>query len=291
MVTTQSAAEILEAALKDFETANPNIEWRSGGRQKLLTDAINEVEYRNGFFRTRKGTKINNIQDYFSLSLEHGSYTIVQPSKANDYAPAFPLRSEGTKATHKKLAAETLRKAFQLSGFVFLPGTQDKVIDALSDFLIPADTHKGLRFFKVSDLPVGTVWSKEGISPEDLESTLSQFIDQQATKISRLAHKSELRRKAESLLPGAQKRQIDDLEKELAEFERRSLLTGKTMPTNVPKVHVTDELQKFFVHGGRNKSDALILTRNMEKSIDDFQPVMSRLAEIEIPSTHEPYKF
>src|SRR5690606_5980343 len=164
---TTMTNDVFTEALKQYEEANPGLNWRAGMREQFVRDMKSELQFTNNGFRTVRGSKIN-VADYITLSLEHGKYLTIKPSTRSEYHPAFPVRSDGTRSAHKRMTETTFRKWCQLEGIVFMPGMESKIAAIIAENFLPVDTPDGPRFHLISDTPIGSLWSKQGFTLEEL---------------------------------------------------------------------------------------------------------------------------
>lgn len=280
---------LIETAEK-FITDNA-IVFKAGKREVFLNDLKRSIQPTRDGFRSTTGQKID-LESYMNAMLETALYGS-RPS-AKNYVPVFPIRSNDTKNTHRKLSETMIRKALAQENIILEPSVSEKVIETLAANFIPADDDSGLVFSRITDLSVGSVTSKDQYTLEQLLNATgaSRFVDAQATKISKLAHRAALREKATGMFEhGTKPAAIEKLTDELLQFEARSLRSGMKIPPQIDRGRILDEFQKRAELEGLDRSSAQAVARNGVNSIEDLTQIKFAMQKIEVPSNISEYKF
>lgn len=266
-----------------------NVQFKYGKRLTFLSDVQRSIQQVGSEYRTARGAKID-IDSYLISMIETGLYSDKLSAKQT-YVPGFPVRSEGTKATHKKLTEATLRKTLTLQNIVLDSQVSEKVIEMLStNFLASDDSEKGIVFAKINDTEIGSLIGKDRYNLEELlnQTAASKFVDSAATKISKLAHRAKLRSTAAGMLEvGAKPKEIERLTDELAAFEGRSLKTGMKIPYQ-DRIKVEEEFRKLEALKGNPRSGAITTVGHISH-IEDLSSIKASISKIESPTIQKEY--
>lgn len=298
MVNT--ATDIFDETLLEFEKTNPSTKWKTGARQKFLSDLQRDLQFVNGQWRTRRGSKIGNIQEWIAWTLERDpkyqeAFT-VSPFSRQKYQPVFPVRDDVAKKRHRTISETFFRKCCAVENYIFQPGMEGKVSEVIAENFLPSDGPEGTRWHLVSDTEIGTLWSKKSWTLDEVLniSGAARFIDDAATKISRLAHRAQLVQQAKTLAEAGTNPADKDVKKltaELEAFERRNLKVGRTLPP-LNRAMANDEFVKFGELNGGTRSEALAQARQGMEALDNALPVAAKMAELEQPKDDvQPHEF
>jgi hypothetical protein len=282
--------EHLETALKDFEISH-QLKYLSGQRDRLLSELNRSLDFVNGQWRTKQGSKVE-IENVIRAKLETGSYVLSKPSVKDIYLTPFLKRSDQAKEDQQKFTADYVKRAIEKSNIHFQPGADSKAIEIIAQHFLPHDTDNGPAFTKINDTEIGTLIGSESYSLMDLINTtgLNEWLDVSKTKIATAKHQSQLHRTAiEMLPPNASNADVENMLSELTKFEQRALKVGFEVPFN-NKGLAQQEFTKWFSLGGADRSKTTASVRGAIDRLDELDSIRQVVRETEIP-TSAPSKF
>lgn len=288
---TGTKVDAFEEAIQRAETTH-KLQWNFSGRDSLLKDLRRDLESVNGKFRYRANGVAVDIDDIITRRLQKGIYVKVRPGVKEVYQSPFKSRDEQTKKAHQELSKTYVLKALQHEGIVFRNSKyQEKALEVIAKHFLPEDHEDGVAFRRINDSEIGALPALESHNINALLNHLSMnlWIDDQATKISKLQHRAVLRKTAASMLPiDAKSKDIESQTDELYSFESRELRPGRKIPAFNEK-QIEEEFKKFRELNGAQRSGPSTSVQKMQ-FLNDLSDVKTETRDFQIDNPPNQYE-